>query len=523
MASSVIEQAIIDQAIPAHRTVGREYRDLGRIVLQGLTLGAADEMEAGLRSLYEGKPYKEIRADIMSGIQKKRKDFPVGAFALEMTGGAAPALLSAGQTLPATLGRSAGLGAAYGYMSAEPGTEIQEAPADIRRLSQMFAGGLFSGIGGAATSRMFPERPPEAGQLIKKGVPLTFGQAAGKGSFPNRMEDLVMNTIPAISDLAGTARVNATKQFNRVAVNEALDPIGVKVPANLQDIDEFATFATQQIDAAYDDVFSKITIPDRGALDAVNASIDDILAKYKDYEGFEFISKTLTQTKARAGRAVDDPKQLVFVFKNLRDMGRKRQASLDPKQQESGDALVEAADAMIESVLNFNQDIIPAYRAAQQSYGNFVPIRDAFAKAVSKDNEFVTPRQLLSEISRQDTTKGRRRLFGGALPGQELAKAAEATLGSQPLPSGSQTAGRLTGLQLLTGGGLGAAGYADPVGTVSTLAPLAGMYMFPEAGRKIAGGVGVPIFRGSGVTVPGILSERPVIAAQNLGLLEQVP
>ena len=58
-----------------------------RTVAQGVTLGFADEIEAGARSLFSDRKYKDIRDEIRQDTKDFRTDNPGQALALEMAGG----------------------------------------------------------------------------------------------------------------------------------------------------------------------------------------------------------------------------------------------------------------------------------------------------------------------------------------------------------------------------------------------------------------------------------------------------
>ena len=58
-----------------------------RTVAQGVTLGFADEIEAGARSLFSDSKYKDIRDEIRQNTSDFRTDNPGQALALEMAGG----------------------------------------------------------------------------------------------------------------------------------------------------------------------------------------------------------------------------------------------------------------------------------------------------------------------------------------------------------------------------------------------------------------------------------------------------
>lgn len=106
-------------------------RDVARTLAQGATLGGADEIEAGARSLLGGDEYGAILDEIRNANSQYREDFPSRAIAQEMAGAAIPSVLSLGATTPAnarflpTAMRASGLGiaegSAYGFLSGDGG------------------------------------------------------------------------------------------------------------------------------------------------------------------------------------------------------------------------------------------------------------------------------------------------------------------------------------------------------------------------------------------------------------------
>ena len=61
--------------------------EMARTVAQGVTLGFADEIEAGARSLFSDRGYKDIRNEVRQNTRDYRTDNPGEALALEMAGG----------------------------------------------------------------------------------------------------------------------------------------------------------------------------------------------------------------------------------------------------------------------------------------------------------------------------------------------------------------------------------------------------------------------------------------------------
>lgn len=96
-----------------------------RSLAQGATAGAADEMEAYLRSI-AGEPYKEAEADIRAKLKAYQQDQPYASLAYE-AGGAIPAAIAATRlaggsaaktTLVPLLARASGVGALQGGLTA---------------------------------------------------------------------------------------------------------------------------------------------------------------------------------------------------------------------------------------------------------------------------------------------------------------------------------------------------------------------------------------------------------------------
>lgn len=110
-------------------------RERVRTAAQGLTLGLADEAEAGVRSLTSGRPYQDVLDEIRGSLKGYQEAYPLEALAYEAGGAALPAVGSimlapfTGGTSTAavapTLARLAGMaafeGGAYAFNTGEGG------------------------------------------------------------------------------------------------------------------------------------------------------------------------------------------------------------------------------------------------------------------------------------------------------------------------------------------------------------------------------------------------------------------
>jgi hypothetical protein len=133
-----------------------------RTMAQGLTLGAADEMEARIRSMAGGRPYEQELSDIRGALESYRQSNPIASMAYEAGGAAIPAVgaallapftggTSAAAVAP-TLGRIGAMaaleGGAYGFNTGEGGFAER-----ALRVPGAAATGAVGGVVGGAAMR----------------------------------------------------------------------------------------------------------------------------------------------------------------------------------------------------------------------------------------------------------------------------------------------------------------------------------------------------------------------------------
>lgn len=152
------EQQAKVEAAPRERT---------RAAAQGLTLGAADEIEAGVRSLFGGRPYEDVLNEIRGSLKAYQEARPIEAMASEAGGAVVPAVGAAllapftgGASTAAvapTLGRLAGMaaleGGTYAFNTGEGGFGERAARvpggAVTGAIGGTVAGGITRAAGGA--------------------------------------------------------------------------------------------------------------------------------------------------------------------------------------------------------------------------------------------------------------------------------------------------------------------------------------------------------------------------------------
>ena len=146
-----------------------------RTAAQGLTFGFADEIEAGARSLFSDRGYKDIRDEVRQNTKDYRTDNPGEALALEMAGGV---------VIPGGIARSAFKGATgVSKLAAKKGMPLKEADrvnraknANAVTLKQ--AAGVNAGLGGAYGLGV-SESDSVSGMAADTALGATLGGVAG--------------------------------------------------------------------------------------------------------------------------------------------------------------------------------------------------------------------------------------------------------------------------------------------------------------------------------------------------------
>jgi len=139
----------------------------GRAIAQGLSLGFADEIFAGLRAPFGegslGENYGKALQQERDVLKQYRQDYPISSAAYEVGGAILPAIFTGGAAAPAAATRTAAVlsglgrgalsgakfGAVYGFGSGEGDVLGRAANAGVNALIGGVGGGVLGGVGGA--------------------------------------------------------------------------------------------------------------------------------------------------------------------------------------------------------------------------------------------------------------------------------------------------------------------------------------------------------------------------------------
>jgi len=413
------------------RTTLDIYTDIARAAGQGLTLGFGDEMEAAVRSAFGDKSYPEIIKEIRTDIKRYQETDPYKAYGAEILG----SMLTGGAGVARSIGATAGRGVvkraglAGGAEAALYGAGTGETPEE--RLTGAAIQGPIGAVTAGLGQKIMPTLQAGAKSMLERGYPLTMGQAYGGkiGSIEQKI------STPFLQESIQEARRRPQKMFVAETINEALKPIGVKVPEGFTG-ETAVDFAEDAIREAYSNVVPKAKFNPAAVDDKIKSivqkAVDDGRFSPKDAEEFGKELADVYGSFKRNGSMTgelfkESEMEMSGAIRSFRNSNQRRQARV----------MTDIQAELRDSFSKQNPDL-PDLQAANKAYRNMRPLVKLSNSRASAGGEF-TPAALVKA-----ETKGRARTS----PEVVLAREARDVLGGTVPDSG--TAGRLAVGDIMT-------------------------------------------------------------------------
>lgn len=332
--------------------------------------------------------------------------------------------------------------------------DTQQNPDFWKAKGQQTKQGAAAGVVGAMAARglsrlVSPQSSADVQQLIDNGVSPSPGQTLG--GIWNRVEEKAQS-FPFVGDAIRAGRSRAITQFQRGAINQALEPIGEELnagtPIGHEAVDEAAT----KISDSYNRIVPQMrTRLDKQFLDSTS-QLRDMAQEMGPGRAAQFDNilkrRVLDQIGADgtiSGESFKEAEtQLGWLSRNA---GR----SQDLDQQQLGSAIKQLQANLRSLAERSNPELAPQLQANNAAFARLARIQDATNRLGGK--EAFTPSQLVAATKAGDYS-ARKNMFsrGNALM-QDYAEAGKNVLGDKVPDSG--TAGRLmldTGIAGLLGG-----------------------------------------------------------------------
>lgn len=441
------------QKISPQNKVGK-LTGITQSALQGLTFGSADELQAIASGLYskfvEGKDFQTAYDETVNSIRSDLKSFreqePLYAYGSEIAGSLPTAILGGAGLAKAGLGavKSAGLmGGAYGGFATDSDDPLDRT-----------IGTTVGGLTGGTLQKVAPYATESAKKLIKRGVPVTVGDAVGGGL--KRVEE-AMTSVPFVGSAISNAKQRSKQAFDKTVYEEVLEPLktlGVKPKEVVKGKtgNELYDAVETVVSKAYEDVVPTLKLPNRQSVqskidDAIYNSaetLDDNLEKvfFKDLE--KIIYSKFDADGNISGQAYKT------AISQLRTKARKIGAS---QPTLFSDDLIGSYKNVEKTLIEILKDTNPTQKAKldaiDKSFKRLLPVERTVIQ--SEGGEF-TADQVLRNIKKADTSLRNKDFARGKADMQPLVRAGQETI-KQRLPN-SGTADRSMLGSFALGGGL---------------------------------------------------------------------
>jgi hypothetical protein len=347
-----------------------------------------------------------------------------------------------------------------------------------QKLKQV-AGGA---IAGAAGQKAFDVAGDVLNPLIRKseetmrelGVKGTIGQKLGEPV--KALEEFAQN-LPLVGTAIENQRQKVLFDFNKAIINKALSKVKTKLPAEAIGRDA-VQFATDQVDAAYDDVLSRMsfTLTPKESSSILNALNKATLpgAGQRDTAS-AIVNKVVLDRFPTSG--VIPGSEIKKIESDLRGQAIKYLSSTNASDRDIGDALQLVLKEIKSAVYDQNQKLTPQLRRIDSAYGDLAVMKMAAANTGAKSGVF-TPKQYQQAVRQADQSRRKTRFATGTARGQKEAEAALEMIGETP---GAVLEGRLAGLA--KGGGILGLFYDPATGVAITGTTRA---LYSDMGQDIA-------------------------------------
>lgn len=337
---------------------------------------------------------------------------------------------------------------------------------------QALIGGV-SALGGTAAGKavgtvISPKLRADARRLVDAGVDLTLGRMMGKpGGWVQRAED-AFGSFPFLGAFIRGAQGRSIESYNKATINQALEPIGVRVPATVPAGHDAVNFATNQLDHAYNGILRNPNLqlpptiwPHLESEIQNTATLASTLPPNSSGAQFQQILhnhvwrdlEPLAQGQSLSGAALDrlDGQLRYFV-----DAYR---ASRDPSERAMARYLGDIRSSMRDALAATNPAEGAALKNVDYAYAMLTRIQNAAQRRVGSEGVF-SPTDMLYAIRNQDRTVRHNAYARGDALMQDFAEVAHRLLPSRLPDSGTAERHLYTHIPKALAGGAGALGMA---------------------------------------------------------------
>lgn len=402
---------------------------------------------------------------------------PLAANFARGTGTAATMLVPAGQATSALANSSrltnmargavaAGTNAA-GYALLDRGTVKERLEAGGRAARDPITLGFGAAAGAVAPARKATPKAKISEDVVnlrREGVDLTPGQAMG--GFAKNVEDAA-TSLPIVGGAIQDARAAGLGTFNQAVANQALKPIGKRVPKTVAPGHETVAFVERALGAEYDKLIPSGGVRvDQEFADGLNGLADIVSTLTpQNQRRLDGILKQRVMSRLSTGE-LDGP-MYQRVQSELKREATRFSASGDPDYQAMGEAIKGVSNALQDAAARQNPAFATRKAKIDLGYAEFKRLQGASVAAGAGEDGVFSAAQYTGAVRRGDKSLDKGRYARGDALGQDLAGTASRILPSKVPDSGTATRGAigvLVGAPATIGAGFATGG---PVGALA--------------------------------------------------------
>lgn len=371
-----------------------------------------------------------------------RKAAPSGAFVGDVVG-AAPIMMATDGLAGGPVGSAALSGAvAGGLQPTQPGQNFLSEKA--KGVAGGAAGGAGAGAGGRmASSAIAPILRPDAAALASRGVQMTPGQMMGGAA--KRAED-ALASVPIVGSFIGGAQRRSVESFNRAVIDDALTPIGERLPRGVEMGHDAVAAAHDIISDAYNDVLPRLTFRRDAQFDADLGNLQTMAATLPPDQAAQFeaiLHNNLFSRLQPTGTMLGT--NLKIVESDLGRFASQYRSSAVASERQLGDAVREAQNVVRQTLERQNPAEAPRLQAINSAFSRLVRVESAAGNRPVSGGVF-TPGDLLSSIKKNDTSSRKSATATGRALGQDFATSAQNVLPNKTPNSGTPERAMWAGL-----------------------------------------------------------------------------
>jgi len=281
----------------------------------------------------------------------------------------------------------------------------------------------------AVSDFVSPVIDPAVRRMADSGVKLTPGMIKGPKAMAR--EDKMMSR-PVVGETIAAARRQTQSTFNTAAVNRALEPLGVTVPAPVRPGFDTIDYAKAEISRAYDRVIPNISVTMNGQ--QFSQAVAPVAQNMKDEQRRHFLQ--IVDNELGNGQLAGQ--QLKSAQGNIRRLAANFTRSDDPNNQMLGEALWAVDEELTNAMMAQNPQFAPQLAKVNSAYRGYRIVADAAGRA---DDGVFNTGQLKQSVRRGDRTKSKDATARGKAFMQGFSNDAREVIPARTPDSG--TAGRL--------------------------------------------------------------------------------